>query len=98
MNLPAVCDVVMIYFIKINDMTIPILQAVLVIVTLGVMILVLLGIHHLFSDNFETSASEIEDLRQDVNESDEVITDRSVFSNLVEVRESSVPDRQDPKM
>ena len=72
-------------------MAISILQAVLVIVTLGVMILVLLGIHHFFSGSFESEDTDIEELRQDVDESDEVISDRNVFSDLVEVREQGRP-------
>lgn len=72
-------------------MAISILQAVLVIVTLGVMILVLLGIHHFFSGSFESEDTDIEELRQDVDESDEVISDRNVFSDLVEVSEQERP-------
>lgn len=72
-------------------MAISILQAVLVIVTLGVMILVLLGIHHFFSGSFESEDTDIEELRQDVDESEEVISDRNVFSDLVEVREQERP-------
>lgn len=72
-------------------MAISILQAVLVIVTLGVMILVLLGIHHFFSGSFESEDTDIEELRQDVDESDEVISDRNVFSDLVEVPEQERP-------
>lgn len=68
-------------------MTITILKAVLVIVILAVMILVLLSINHLFSGNFDARESDAERLREDVTESDDVITGQNVFHELVNVRE-----------
>lgn len=70
-------------------MAIPIIKAVLVIIMLGLMIIILLGIHHFFSGSFETDNSEIDDMRVDIRESDEVITGHSVFSDLVKVRQSA---------
>lgn len=67
-------------------MAIPILKALLVIVILGVMILVLLGINHLFSGNFTVDEADVDDLRNDVMESDNVITDHNVFTELVKIK------------
>lgn len=70
-------------------MAIPVLKALLVIVILALMILVLLGINHIFSGNFTTDDSEVDDLRIDVMESDDVITDHNVFTELVKVRNNT---------
>ncbi|MDE6006419.1 MAG: hypothetical protein K2G67_02565 [Muribaculaceae bacterium] len=67
-------------------MAIPILKALLVVVILGVMILVLLGINHIFSGNFSVDSSDMDDLRQEVNESDEVISNNGAFTELVKVK------------
>lgn len=67
-------------------MTIPILKALLVVVILGVMILVLLGINHLFSGNFTVDEADVDNLRNDVMESDDVITDHNVFTDLVKIK------------
>lgn len=67
-------------------MTISILKSLLVIVTLVVMILVLLGIRHLFTGNSDMAESEIDDMRHDVEEKKDVITEHSVFGELVNVR------------
>lgn len=72
-------------------MTISILKAVLVLVTLAVMILVLIGINHLFSGNFDLSQSDIDDMRHDLNDKEDVITENSVFNELVKV---TVKDRK----
>lgn len=68
-------------------MTITILKAVLVIILLGVMILVLLAINHFFSGNFDARESDTDKLREDVRESEDVITGESAFRDLVKVRE-----------
>ena len=65
-------------------MTISILKAVLIIVILGVMVLILLGINHLFSGSFDTREQDAEELRNDVRESPEVISRQSVFHGFVE--------------
>lgn len=65
-------------------MVISILKVVLVIVTLAGMILLLIGMNHFFSGNFDITDSEIDDMRRDVEGSDDVITERSVFRELVE--------------
>lgn len=72
-------------------MVIPILKALLVIVILGVMILVLLGINHIFSGNFHVEESDIDDLRADLRETDDVISDHGAFTELVKVK---VPERR----
>lgn len=67
-------------------MTITILKAVLVIVILCVMIMLLLGISHLSAGSFGSDQSEIDDMRNDLDKSDDVITDQSVFRELVKAR------------
>lgn len=68
-------------------MTISILQAVFVIVILAVMVLLLLGINHFFAGTFEASNSDAEELRDEIKESEEVITPQNVLSELVKVRQ-----------
>lgn len=65
-------------------MVISILKVVLVIVTLAGMILLLIGMNHFFSGSFDITDSEIDDMRRDVDGSEDVITERSVFRELVE--------------
>ncbi len=69
-------------------MTITILKTVLVIVILAVMILALLAMNHYLSGNFDMSESDADRFRGDVRDSDQVISDDSIFSNLVKMRVS----------
>jgi len=68
-------------------MTITILKAVLVIVIMAVMALILLAINHIFSCNFDSSESTADRLREDLDESEEVISSESVFRDLVKVHQ-----------
>lgn len=70
-------------------MTITVIKAVLVIVIMAVMILLLLAINHIFSGNFNSSQSDTDRLREDVSESEEVITGESAFREFVRVRKRS---------
>ncbi|MDE7181338.1 MAG: hypothetical protein K2N88_09105 [Muribaculaceae bacterium] len=76
-------------------MAIPILKALLVVVILAVMILVLLGINHVFSGNFSVAEEEVDDLRSDLLESDNVISENGVFTELVEVKVSNPTKKMD---
>ena len=67
-------------------MVIPILKVLLVIVILSVMILVLLGINHFLSGNFSVNDSDVDKLRSDVRKRDEVISNNSIFTELVKVK------------
>lgn len=67
-------------------MTITILKTVLVIVILAVMILALLAMNHYLSGNFDMSESDTDRFRDDVRESRQVISDDSIFGDLVRVR------------
>lgn len=64
-------------------MVISVVKAVLVIVIMVAMVLILLGINHLFSGNFATREQDAERMRHDVDHKEDVITDDSVFHNLV---------------
>lgn len=67
-------------------MAIPILKALLVVVILGVMILLLLGINHIFSGSFSVDESEVDDLRQEIRETKDVISNHGAFTELVKVK------------
>lgn len=67
-------------------MAIPILKALLVVVILGVMILLLLGINHIFSGSFSIEDTEVDNLRQELEETNEVISNNGAFTELVEVK------------
>lgn len=71
---------------KSQIMAIPILKALLVVVILGVMILLLLSINHIFSGSFSMEDSEVDNLRQELEETDEVISNHGAFTELVKVK------------
>lgn len=64
-------------------MAMSILQVVAVIVILGVMVLILLGISHIFSGSFNTDQSDEAALRQDLEDKPDVITEENVFHQLL---------------
>ena len=64
-------------------MVISVFKAVLIIVILGVMVLILLGINHLFAGNFDADEDDAAELRKDLDERKDVISDQSVFHDLV---------------
>lgn len=68
-------------------MTISIIKAILIIVILAVMVMVLLGINHLFAGNFRADRDDAEQLREDVETKNDVITDNNVFHELVNASE-----------
>lgn len=65
-------------------MTISILKAVLVLVILAVMIILLIAINHFFAGGFDCGGDEIDDFRKEIENGDEVISDKNVFGRLVE--------------
>ena len=67
-------------------MTISILKAALVIAILAMMIVVLLSMNHFLTGDFDSRQSDLDDLRDDVEKSDKVITDNSSFKELVKIR------------
>lgn len=75
-------------------MSVSIVQSVIVIVILAVMVVLLLGINHLFSGTFNSDTDDADQLRKDVDDSPEVITDKSIFHGLVEKR---LQQNADPK-
>lgn len=66
-------------------MTITILKAVLVIVILGVMVLMLLGINHIFSGSFDAKSEDADELRRDLEDNVDVISQQNLLSELVKV-------------
>lgn len=64
-------------------MIISILKFILVVVILAMMVLILLGINHLFAGNFTANRKDTEQLRRDVENSENVITRNNIFHTLV---------------
>lgn len=63
-----------------------VIKIILVVVLLVAMVMVLLGIGHLFSGNFNTGQNEIDELRREVLERDEVISPKNSFHDFVGTR------------
>lgn len=73
-------------------MTITLLKAVSVIIILAIMILILLSVNHLVRGDFDSEETDLDKMREDLKENDRVITDESIFRDLVKVR--TRPDHQ----
>lgn len=71
-------------------MAIPIIKAVLVIVILAVMVALLLGINHLFAGKFRIDSEDAARLREEMDSGEGVITEESVFSEIVAPAKRSV--------
>lgn len=67
-------------------MAITVLKAVSIIIVLVLMVLILVSVNHLMSGNFDSEPSDIKRMREDLKEDEHVITDESVFNDLVKVR------------
>lgn len=65
-------------------MVITILKVISVLVILAMMILLLVTMNHFLAGGFDCSNEEIDSLRNDVSETDDVISDESAFRHLVE--------------
>ena len=72
-------------------MTISVIKAILIIFILAVMVVLLLGINHLFAGNFRADRDDADKLREDVETKDDVITDNNVFHELVERTKEATP-------
>lgn len=59
------------------------IQSVIVIMILGAIVMLLLGINHLLSGNFDVRKDDVEELRKDIENSDHVISQKSSFHILV---------------
>lgn len=62
-----------------------IIKAVLVITIMVVMIMILISLNRFFHKDFYLTASEMDDLRKELEEMDDVITTHSAFSDLVNI-------------
>lgn len=60
-----------------------ILKVMLVLIILVAMVMILLGINQLFSGNLQAEEEEINRLRNDVNDKDEVITPQNIFRKFL---------------
>lgn len=59
-------------------------KVILVLVILAAMIMLLLGLDHVFTGKFDSDSSDATRLRQEVEKHQEVISDNSVFDPLVQ--------------
>ncbi len=64
-------------------LTITILKILAVILILAAMIVILLGINHLFSGNFNSTPEDSKKLKEEIRHEDTVISDRNVFHNFI---------------
>ena len=55
----------------------------LVLIILVAMVMILLGINQLFTGNLHTEEEEINQLRNDIDEKDDVITSQSLFRKFL---------------
>ena len=60
-----------------------ILQTIFVVLILGAMVMLLLGITHLFNGAVDGSEEEADRLRDDVESNSDVITDDSLFNHFI---------------
>lgn len=71
-----------------------ILKLIFVILLLVAMVVILLGIGHLSNGRFETDHTDIDKLREEVDNSDQVISRRNMFYEfLVSARRRGMPRR-----
>lgn len=68
-------------------MIISIAKVLTVVLILGVMILILISVNHYIGGGFNSSDSDVDRLRDDICDDNDVITKKSVLSELVRVRE-----------
>ena len=67
-----------------------ILKLILVIMLLVAMVVILLGIGHLGSGRFETTAEDVDKLRHEVDSSEEVISRRNAFHEFLPASKTKV--------
>ena len=61
-----------------------IMKIILVVMLMLAMVVILLGIGHLSNGSFDTDASDIDKLRDEVDNREEVISKRSIFHEFLE--------------
>lgn len=74
-------------------MIISILKVMVVLVILAMMILLLVSVDHFLAGSFDCSDEDIDALRHDINDTTDVISDHSSFSQLVEKPVKNNSDR-----
>lgn len=68
-------------------MAISVLKIILVLIILSAMIIILLTVDHFLGHAFESNNDDVEELRHDIKERKNIITDKSTFRHLVEVQQ-----------
>ncbi len=59
------------------------IQTIIVVMILGAVVILLLGINHLLSGNFDARQDDMDQLRKELEDSDRVISSKSSFHMLV---------------
>lgn len=67
-------------------MTITLLKAISVIIILAIMVLLLISVNHFLSGNFSSSEEDMDRMRDDIKDSDRVISNENIFNELVRVK------------
>lgn len=64
-------------------MTITIIKIIAVVVILAAMLVILMGIGHLYSGNFNTDMGEMDQFRKDVENKEDVVSRASAFHQFL---------------
>lgn len=64
-------------------MTITIIKIIAVVVILAAMLVILMGIGHLYSGNFNTDMGEMDQFRKDVENKEDVVSSSSAFHQFL---------------
>jgi len=80
-----------------SHMIISIIKILTVVFILGMMILLLISVNHYLGGGFNSSDSDIDKLRNDICVDNDVITEKSMLSELVRVREKPWLDNDENK-
>lgn len=78
-------------------MIITIIKIIAVVVILAAMLVILMGIGHLYSGNFDTDKKEVDQLREDVKNKEDVVSKESAFHVLITNRAAGKRYRRDKR-
>ncbi len=69
-------------------LTLSILKIIAVVMILAAMIVILLGISHLFSGNFTSDSEDSVKLKEEIKNEDTVISERNIFHEFLSIVEA----------
>ena len=76
-------------------MAVQILKVIIVMVIIALMILVLVSINHYLAGGFNCSGEDIDELRRDVSDHDEVVSEKGSFGDLIHHPVRKTVDKND---